>query len=103
MRRSSPSPGTTNAAPVGIITTMALTTEVLLFARYADEFGAGSVTVSVPEPATAGDLLAAVRRLPGAERLPPSPRIAVNQRFVDPGDLVVAGDEVAIIPPVAGG
>jgi molybdopterin molybdotransferase len=30
-------------------------------------------------------------------------RVAVNQSFAEPGDAVVAGDEVAIFPPVTGG
>lgn len=76
---------------------------VLLFARYADELGGESVTVTLPAAATAADVLAAVRALPGAERLPPAPIVAVNQRYALPGDPVRPGDEVALIPPVAGG
>jgi molybdopterin converting factor small subunit len=53
--------------------------------------------------ATAADVLAAVRLLPGAESLPPSPMIAVNQRYASAGDPVNPGDEVALIPAVAGG
>lgn len=30
-------------------------------------------------------------------------RVAVNQSFADPEDPVVAGDEIAIFPPVTGG
>ena len=82
---------------------MAFSTHVLLFARYADELGGESVTVSLPAVATAADVLAAVRGLPGAERLPPTPLIAVNQRFAALSDPVRPGDEVALIPPVAGG
>jgi molybdopterin converting factor small subunit len=76
---------------------------ILLFARYADELGGESVTVTLPSAATAADVLAAVRALPGAERLPPLPIVAVNQRYAQPGDPVRPGDEVALIPPVAGG
>ena len=76
---------------------------ILLFARYADELGGDSVTVTLPSAATAADVLAAVRALPGAERLPPSPIVAVNQRYARPGDPVCPGDEIALIPPVAGG
>ena len=76
---------------------------VLLFARYADELGSDAVTVSLPTGATAADVLAAVRLLPGAERLPPAPIIAVNERYASPEQPVVPGDELAIIPPVAGG
>jgi molybdopterin converting factor small subunit len=76
---------------------------VLLFARYADELGADSVTVTLPSEATAADVLRAVRALPGAERLPPSPMIAVNHRLARAGDPVRSGDELAVIPPAAGG
>lgn len=79
------------------------TIPVLLFAKYADELGADSVNVTVPHDATAADVLAAVRKLPGADRVPPAPMIAVNQRYADPGEPVRPGDEVAVIPPVAGG
>jgi molybdopterin converting factor small subunit len=82
---------------------MAFSTPILLFARYADELGGESVTVSLPAMATAADVVAAIRMLPGAERIPPSPLVAVNQRFAAPGDAVRPGDEVALIPPVAGG
>ena len=79
------------------------TTSVLLFARYADELGSDSVTVSLPSGATARDVLAAVRALPGAERLPPAPMIAINEKYATLDQPVAPGDEVAIIPPVAGG
>jgi molybdopterin converting factor subunit 1 len=79
------------------------TASVLLFARYADELGSDTVTVSLPNGATAADVLAAVRSLPGAERLPPAPIIAVNERYAAADQPVAPGDELAIIPPVAGG
>jgi molybdopterin converting factor subunit 1 len=82
---------------------MDFTASVLLFARYADELGSDTVTVSLPANATAADVLAAVRSLPGAERLPPAPMIAVNERYATPDHPVKPGDEIAIIPPVAGG
>lgn len=76
---------------------------VLLFASYADALGAPSVTVDLPSGATVADVLSAVRGRPGAERLPPRPLVAVNQRYASPTTAVHAGDEVALIPPVAGG
>ena len=82
---------------------MSFSAPVLLFARYADELGGETVTIRLPAMATAADVLAAVRALPGAERLPPLPLIAVNQRYAGPGDRVSEGDEIALIPPVAGG
>ena len=76
---------------------------VLLFASYADALGAGSVSVELPPEATVADVLAHLRRRPGAEMLPPKPLVAVNQRYASDASPVRAGDEVALIPPVAGG
>ena len=36
-------------------------------------------------------------------RLPPRPMVAVNQSYAKGSDILRAGDELAIIPPVAGG
>ena len=82
---------------------MRFTVPVLLFARYADELGAESVNIALASPATAGDVLSAVLALPGGERLPRAPMVAVNLRYAALGDAVNPGDEVALIPPVAGG
>lgn len=76
---------------------------VLLFASYADALGASRLSVDLPSEATVADVLANLRARPGAERLPPSPLVAVNQRYATVGSVVNAGDEVAVIPPVAGG
>jgi molybdopterin converting factor subunit 1 len=76
---------------------------VLLFASYADALGATSVTLDLPSEATVADVLARLRVRPGAERLPPTPLVAVNERYATPASVVRAGDEVAVIPPVAGG
>ena len=75
---------------------------VLLFASYADALGAPSVSVTLPDRATAADALAAVRSLAAGVALPPA-MIAVNQAYAPAGTPLAAGDEVAIIPPVAGG
>ena len=76
---------------------------VLLFASYADALGTSRLTVRLPASATVADVLADLRARPGAERLPPSPLVAVNQEYASPMSAVHAGDEVAVIPPVAGG
>ena len=76
---------------------------VLLFASYADALGASTLSVDLPSDATVADVLANLRARPGAERLPPSPLVAVNQRYASASSAVRAGDEVAVIPPVAGG
>lgn len=76
---------------------------VLLFASYADAFGASDVAVTIPAGSTVGDLLARVKEMAVGRSLPPAPLIALNQEYAAPGDVIRAGDEVALIPPVAGG
>jgi sulfur-carrier protein len=49
------------------------------------------------------DLVTALRALPGAEKLPPRPMIAVNHSYAAYEQALHPGDEVAVIPPVAGG
>jgi sulfur-carrier protein len=80
-----------------------MTVTVLLFASYADALGASSVELPLPASGTVRDVVSALARLPGGERLPPAPLVAVNQVYASYDGLVGAGDEVAVIPPVAGG
>lgn len=77
--------------------------QVLLFASYAEAFGASSVTVAVPDPATVADVVGALRRLPGGDVLPDAPLVAVDRRYAPGVVHVRAGQEIALIPPVAGG
>ncbi|HEY9228751.1 MAG TPA: MoaD/ThiS family protein [Gemmatimonadaceae bacterium] len=76
---------------------------VLLFASYADSLGAHSLSVDIAPGATAGDVLRHVQALPGGDGLPRQPLLAVNERYAKPNRLLESGDELAIIPPVAGG
>ena len=80
-----------------------MTVTVLLFASYAEALGGPSLVVDLPAEATVADLLASIRLRPGAHVLPAQPMVAVNQRYARPSTPVTPGDEVALIPPVAGG
>ena len=80
-----------------------MTVTVLLFASYADALGATSMALDVGRDTTVADLLGHLRALPGADRLPPEPLVAVNERYARRDRILAHGDEVAIIPPVAGG
>jgi molybdopterin synthase sulfur carrier subunit len=80
-----------------------MTVDVLLFASYADAIGASRVAVDLPADATVRDLLAHVRQMASGKRVPERPMVAVNRRYARDDQRVSPTDEVAIIPPVAGG
>jgi molybdopterin synthase sulfur carrier subunit len=76
---------------------------VHLFARYADLLGADHVDLPSDDLATAGDVVARIRTLPGGRDIGTGALVAVNLRQVPLHAPVVAGDEVALLPPLAGG
>ena len=80
-----------------------MTVTVLLFASYADALNRHSLTVNLKHGATVRDVMDQISALPGASRLPREPLIAVNERYAKPDRVLAPGDQVAIIPPVAGG
>lgn len=80
-----------------------MTVRVLLFASYADAIGASEVAVDVPAGAKVSDVLARVKSLASGKRVPDRPMVAVNKRYARGDHPVSATDEIAIIPPVAGG
>ena len=79
------------------------TVTVQLFASYADLLGAPTVELPLPPGATVKDLLVRLRSLPGASSLPAAPRVAINRSFAAADQLIAPSDEIALIPPVAGG
>ena len=76
--------------------------KVLLFSSYAEAIGAGSVNLDVEPGTRVRDLLASVRSLAGDRSLPPA-LVAVNQEYATMDSIVKGDDEIAVIPPVAGG
>jgi molybdopterin synthase catalytic subunit len=70
---------------------------VRLFAGLRERAGSGRIEVELPEPATVGDLLAAL------ELGPRSCVAAVNREYAAPDAPIAPGDEVALVPPVSGG
>ena len=80
------------------------TIRVRLFARYAELAGRTEATVSVALPATVGDVVRRLRdEVPQARALPERPLAALNLRQVKLDARVQDGDEVALLPPIAGG
>ena len=77
---------------------------VRFFARYAELAGCTWSHVNVETPATVADIIAKVREVfPGTQAMPPQPLAAVNLRQVKLDTLVTDSDEVALLPPLAGG
>ncbi|MGY2894629.1 molybdopterin converting factor subunit 1 [Deinococcus sp. UYEF24] len=74
---------------------------VVLFARLKREAGLEQVQVPLPSPPTVRALAAEVEAqyslsLKGC-------MVAVNEQYADPEQTIADGDEVAFLPPVAGG
>jgi sulfur-carrier protein len=77
---------------------------LLAFAGARDVLGAAEITLPLAAPCTAAELLAEVcRRYPALQPWRSSLRVAVNGAYAQAEDRVSFGDEVALIPPVAGG
>ena len=77
---------------------------VLLFAAHRELVGTANAVVSLPESATVGTLLSELRARGGAwADLPSNPAVAVNRSYANVDSELSDGDEVALIPPVAGG
>jgi molybdopterin converting factor small subunit len=79
------------------------TVTVQLFASYAESFGEPTLKIAFPPGGTVQELIRRIRALPAAVDLPAAPRVAVNRRFAAPEQRVGPDDEIALIPPVAGG
>ena len=80
-----------------------MTVTVRLFASYAEVLGRSQLELTMPDGSTVGDVVRSVNELPGGGALPPAPLVAVNYTYASSARALVNGDEIAIIPPVAGG
>ncbi len=76
---------------------------VRFFASYADHLGVARTELALDAGSRVRDVIASISSLPGAQALPQNPRVAVNYVFAAPDTVLAPGDEVAFIPPVAGG
>ncbi|MGI8749712.1 MAG: molybdenum cofactor biosynthesis protein [Thermoleophilaceae bacterium] len=72
---------------------------VRLFAMLRERAGAGEVVLDLPEGARVDDALERLGTL--AEGLPLV--MAVNREYAPADQVLIAGDELALIPPVSGG
>jgi molybdopterin converting factor subunit 1 len=78
--------------------------EIKLFAVVRDRLGRDTERLEIDGPLTAGDVLSLLTtRHPDLAPVLGQCRVAVNRVFVASSAPVAEGDEVALIPPVAGG
>jgi molybdopterin converting factor small subunit len=80
-----------------------VTIRVLLFASYAERLGHEALDLTVAPGTSVGRVLELVRALPGGDQLPRHPLCALNLAHVGTDATVGPGDELAILPPLAGG
>ena len=73
--------------------------QVRLFAALRERAGSGAVELELPEGASVADVWPAL----GLGEEPAGILFAVNRAYAERGHALVAGDEVALIPPVSGG
>lgn len=77
---------------------------VLLFAAHRELVGRADTVAALPEGATVETLLSELKsRGGGWARLPARAAVAVNRKYARGDTMLADGDEVALIPPVAGG
>ncbi|MGH7606617.1 MAG: MoaD/ThiS family protein [Gemmatimonadales bacterium] len=80
------------------------TVTVRFFARYAELAGRETTEIAIPAATTVADVVRRVRdTVPGAAALPERPLAALNLRQATPDAAVRDGDELALLPPLAGG
>ena len=76
---------------------------VLLFAQYRDAAGAGELVFDLPPGSTAFDAVTQLRSSHPSPAIPEKPVVAVNMNYASLTDVLRDGDELALLPPVAGG
>lgn len=74
---------------------------ILLFAAYKDIAGTGELALDLPAGARALDAVTLLRS--SHSRIPECPVVAINQEFSSLDAQLEEGDELALLPPVAGG
>jgi molybdopterin converting factor small subunit len=75
-----------------------------LFARYAEVVGREEFRIELPVGATVGEAVARLREMmPNGSQLPERPLVAVNREHVLANRVLANGDELAFLPPLAGG
>ena len=81
-----------------------ITVGVRAFARYEEILGIEHATLELSQNATVGDAVSLLRKAaPNGDQLPPHPLVAINLEQVRSDRVLADGDELALLPPLAGG
>jgi len=86
-----------------VATAPSVTIRCRLFARYAEVVGSSEVTLELPNPSTVGDAIAFLRAQLPLNALPERPLAALNAVHALVTETLHEGDELALLPPLAGG
>jgi len=82
----------------------AMRVRLLYFASFREAVGRDEETRELPEESRVADLWRALtREVPFFSGFPTMPPAAVNREYVGSDAFLREGDEVAFLPPVAGG
>jgi len=77
---------------------------ILLFASFAEEAGFAERLVELPSPSTVRDAwVETLRFAPPLAKWPVPPLIARNRSYARADTPLAEGDELAFLPPIAGG
>lgn len=78
--------------------------KLILLASYRDLAGLSELEIELPAGASAADAVAVLRaQSADAGALPARPVVAVNLEYASLDERLSDGDELALLPPVAGG
>jgi molybdopterin converting factor small subunit len=87
-----------------LIAASPVTIRVLLFGSYAEALGRETLDLRVSQEAgTIAHAIQQLRALPGGDRLPLKPLCALNLKQAPLDAVLKTGDELALLPPLAGG
>lgn len=90
-------------APSLLVQAMKTSFRILAFGMARDILGRSVMELEWNSPLTVGELREElIRQYPELARLK-SLAVAVNSEYAQDGNLLTAGDEIALIPPVSGG
>ncbi len=80
-----------------------ISVRTLFFGIYGELASRREGSAELPSGSTVSDLVDTLRGPQGLAWLPERVVVAVNQTYAESGTPLSNGDEVALIPPVAGG